>query len=80
MDEVVPADGKKVTVSADHNNLQLGICQLHAGSKSQTASVRCMKGIRVRVACRSTDAADAGNNDKPVQIHLQFVQSMHKTV
>ena len=52
MDEVVSADGQRVTVSHGHKDRELGTGELHPRGEGKGAPVERMQRMEVRIALR----------------------------
>jgi len=63
VDQVVAADGRGVAVAHDHDDLELGVGQLHAGGESERSAVGGVERIEIHVHAETPGTVDAGDQN-----------------
>ncbi len=76
MNEMIPADGKKITITAEYGYRQIGTGQGQSGGKRDSPAVCGVISVHIQIAGHPTGTTDAGNHHRPVNGdpgHLQPV-------
>jgi len=73
VDEVVPADRRRVAVAADHQDVLVRLRHLQAGGERERAAMRRVEGVEVHVAGEARGATDPGHHGDVVTVELQCV-------
>jgi hypothetical protein len=78
MDEVIPSDGRSVSVPCDHDDVHLRVCRLDAHGKGDGSSVRGVKGVEVDIARSPARTADPRDHSDTVLFETEPVDGPYQ--
>ena len=79
MNQVVAADSGAVTVTAAHDNIQLGVTHFYAGSNGQSATMQGVGSVEVQIAGATAGAADTADDGYIVLCQTLFINSLYNS-
>jgi len=71
MDEVVPANGKEVSIATDDDRGEFWFGYFHSGCEGDGASVSGVVTVCVKIAASASCAADSTDYNQFIHIELQ---------